>query len=685
MSRALRSLRVAGLAALGALLAASLLLALAVAVFPYPLPRLSEGAASPIVIVDRSGTVLRSVPPQGGGPGREAWVPLDRISSHAVLALVASEDQNFFLHRGVDPVGILRALWLDARAGALRVGGSTLTMQLVKLVHHGGEPRSLGRKIEEVVLALRLERTLERALPGTGELGAPAGKRFILEQYLNRAYYGNGAVGIEAAARRYFGKPAASLSVGEATLLSVIPRGPQRYEPIRHLGAALARRDQILRLLVEQGLLAPEEARRARAQTLRPRLAAEPFRAAHFVDFVLARLPESVRRQGGRVRTSLDLALQERLEARLADHVDGLRHLRVDQGGLVVLDTRTGEILAMVGSPGFARAGGQVNIATWRRHPGSALKPFVYGLAIEEGDSPATVAYDVADVPSSAYRIRGREEVERGPVRYREALAGSYNLAAVHVLEKVGVEKLATKLRLAGASELPGSPADYGLRLALGSTRVRLVDLASAYGAFARGGLVTPPRPVLDLEFAPERRIFSPEAAWLVLDVLADPEARRPRFGEELPVDLPYPVAAKTGTARGFSDTVALLVTRELTAAAWVGNFDGRPSYGVRAMAGAAPLAREALLLASGGRRLTLPPRPPRITALEVCPLSGKRPGPDCPDRKHELFIAGHEPHETCAWHRTVNGRPVVEWPTEVAAWAERQRTKGGRDLGLNL
>ena len=165
------------------------------------------------------------------------------------------------------------------------------------------------------------------------------------------------------------------------------------------------------------------------------------------------------------------------------------------------------------------------------------------------------------------------------------------------------------------------------------------------------------------------------------MDMLADPEARRPEFGQELPLDLPFRVAAKTGTARGFADTVAVGVTRELTAAAWAGNFDGRPTRGVVAMQGAAPLVRAGLLLAGGGRRLTLPPRPPGISSRQVCPLSGRLAGPHCPHRKLEHFVAGTEPTRRCRWHRRDGRGLQVVYPTEVAAWARRQRTEGGRQL----
>jgi penicillin-binding protein 1C len=355
-----------------------------------------------------------------------------------------------------------------------------------------------------------------------------------------------------------------------------------------------------------------------------------------------------------------------------------------------VLDTGSGEVRAMVGSAGYSGPGGQINITTWRRHPGSALKPFVYALAIEAGDSPATIAYDIHDVPSR-YRVDKLTQPERGPVRYREALAGSYNLAAVHTLEKVGVERMMTLLRRAGVGPLAGSASDYGLRLALGSAQVRLIDVASAYGFTVRGGQVRRARGVREVRrwdgalWRPPRprdvRIFSPRTSWLVMDMMADPDARRPAFGHELPIDLPYRVAVKTGTARGFADTVAIGVTRELTVAAWAGNFDGTPTEGLIAMDAAAPLVRAGLLAGAGGRDLTLPARPDGIESGSVCPLSGMRAGPDCPHQKLERFASGHAPGRTCDWHRRAGDSVVVRYPVEAQPWARRQAERGGRHL----
>ena len=678
MSRRPRALALRlALAALALAALAVLAIAAAVVCFPYPAQRLSPDSGAPLVLEDRNGELLRRVASPVSGPGRDAWVGLSDVRSHAVLALLASEDRRFFEHAGVDPVGIARALWLDLSAGGFAYGGSTITMQLMRMVHSPGAPRTLRNKIAEAILALRVERAL--------------GKREILEQYLNRAYFGRGAYGVEAAARTYFGKSAKGLSAGEATLLAVLPRAPGLYDPIRHLDRALARRDHVLGLLEARGLLAPDEAARVREERVSPRLVPPPDRAPHFCDFVLASLPAEVRARGGAVRTTLDLRLQERLERAVAAHVRSLAGEGVAQAGMVVLDSRSGEVLAMIGSPDYAAESGQINISTRRRNPGSALKPFVYALALEDGASPATIADDVRDV-ASRYDVEKATQRERGPVRYREALAGSYNLAAVHVLERVGEERLISTLRRAGVGSVPGEAPDYGLRLALGATKVRLLDLAAGYGFLVRGGRVTRPRAILEARLADGRRLapgpggevalFSPATSWLVMDVLADPDARRPMFGVGLPVDdLPFPVALKTGTSRGFSDTVAVGVTEQVTVAAWAGNFSGRPTQGVIAMDAAAPLVRAGLLAAADGRRLTLPPPPSDVVSAEICPLSGELAGPDCPHRKVERFAARAVPTARCSWHVREGRVVATRYPTEVAAFMDREAHTGGRGI----
>jgi penicillin-binding protein 1C len=618
---------------------------------------------TPLTLVDRNGQIIAVV--AGANPDRDHWAPLTDVPAIAVSAVIASEDAGFWDHRGVDGRGILRAIALDLRERRLGFGGSTLTMQVARLVLHTENTRTARNKVREALYALRIERAID--------------KRAILEQWFNRAYFGNGAYGIDAAAQRYFGKPAIALSDGEAAFLAVLPRAPRTYDPLVHPDAATRRRDRVLDMLVRRGSITADDAARAKATPLAIGRHAPQDLAPHFVGWVVDSLPPEVRARGGRVETTLDLGLQRLVERRLREHLATLDDRNVDQAGAVVLDTATSEVLAMVGSPAWNGPDGQVNITTRRRHPGSALKPFVYASAIELGDSPASIAFDVREGVDADHATR--KDVEHGPERYRMALAGSHNYAAMDVLERAGEARVMSALRAAGVAELEGVPDDYGSRLALGAAKVRLIDLAAGYGFLVRGGAVRAATGVRQVKLvgggrwrprrATERRVFSPTTAWLTMDILSDPEARRATFGAELPFDLPYRVAAKTGTARGFADTWAVAATREVIAAAWAGNFDGAPSQGVVAMDGAAPIVRDALLAYAGGRRLSLPPRPNDIDGIEVCAVSGLLPGPNCP-HAHDHVKHGTAPTAPCDWH-VAGTDGVVNWPTRALAWHRRQ------------
>lgn len=531
----------------------------------------------------------------------------------------------------------------------------------------GDNQRSIPNKAHEMLLALRLERALD--------------KREILEQWLNRAYFGNGVYGFDAAARLYFGKPASALSSGEATLLAVVPRAPSAYDLLRHADAARTRRAHVLALLVERGVLDAAAARDIDAEHVAV-ARHEPANAApHFARFALAQLPDDVRRAGGVVHTSLDLGLQRVLERRVREQVAALRGASLEQAGVIVLDAQTAEVRAMVGSTGTDDDGGEINFTTRRRHPGSALKPFVYATAIERGAAPTTIAWDTRDTSDDYFAPSAG--VEHGPVRYREALASSYNFAAIDVLQSVGVARVMTVLRTAGVAEVAGAPSDYGLRLALGAAKVRLVDLAAGYAFLVRSGETSAPRAVERVTHASgtswlpapqaSRRVFSPQTSWLVMDMLSDPEARRPGFGMELPFDLPFRIAAKTGTARGFSDTWAVGATREVVVGAWAGAFDGKPMQGLVGMDAAAPLVRDAMLAvaARSGHALTLPARPDGIVDVVACADTGVPATADdrCPT-VHDYTVRGRTAIDS-GITRAADGSLV--YPARADGWLKRR------------
>ncbi len=623
----------------------------------FPRELLDRAAATSLVVVDANGATLRQEATSAGL--RENWVALDKISPYLVTATLASEDNDFHDHAGVDWTAMARASWLNLRGGGT-FGGSTITMQLVRLV--ANTQRSLPGKLGQMVLAGRLERMLS--------------KPDILEQYLNRVYYGHGAWGAEQAARVYFGKHAADLSTGEAALLAVIPRGPTFYDPFRERQRVMSRRAHILGLMEKHGYLSADDRALAERIPIDLTNTQPPFRAPHFVEMVKERLPPAFRR-GAVVRTTLDGDLQRHLEVVLGNHVRHLAGRNVDQAAIIVLRNSDGAILALVGSKNYAAHAWSG--VTARLRPGSTLKPFVYGAAFEAGDTPATVAEDVA-LAEDAHQAYTKDVKSHGFARYRESLAGSYNLSAVHTLQRVGVGTVLRKLRAAGLTTLDRPDGEYDWGLAIGNAEVRLIDLTAAFSTFGRGGRPIAPRAIdlaqrADGETWTEptivrERIFSEEISYLLFDILNDPDARKPMFGDRVPLNLPFPVALKTGTTKAYTDLWAIGTTREYTVGVWAGNFDGSPTHRVMSVDGATPLVRAAYTaIAARYGDPTAPPRPETIVSAEICPVSGKRPGPYCEHRKRELFITGHVPEETCDWHQLVCGVPSVVYPDAVAAW----------------
>ena len=653
---------------LGALVAAWLVLAIAwhvaIRIVGFPDDLLAKAPASSLTLSDANGVLLRQEATSAGT--KERWVALDQISPYLVAATLASEDNDFYAHGGVDWSAIARASWLDLRGRSPEFGGSTITMQLVRIL--AGTPRkSITGKLRQMVLAGRLERTLT--------------KRDILEQYLNRVYYGHGAWGAEQAAQLYFGKRAAALSLGEAAFLAVLPRGPTTYDPFRHEARAIERRAHILALMESAGRITGFDRALAERVPLDLDKHKPSFRAPHFAELVKQRLPKELR-HAAHVTTTLDWPLQQQVEVALASHLDRIGSRHVDQAALVVIRNADGAILAMVGSRNYRddAGNGAFDGVTARLRPGSTLKPFVYGTAFERGDTPASLALDLV-LPEDAHESYTTDVKSHGPARYRESLAGSYNLSAVHTLQRVGVPAVLRKLRAAGLTTLDRPDEDYDFGLAIGHAEVRLIDLASAFTFIGRGGRPIAPRAValatgVDgktwTEPTTERPpVFSEEVTYLLWDILSDPDARKPMFGDRVPLELPFKVALKTGTTKAYTDLWAIGVTREYTVGVWAGNFDGSPTYHVMSTEGATPLVRAvyAAIAARFGAP-TEPPRPQTIVSADICPLSGKRPGPHCEHTKRELFIQGHVPEETCDWHQVVCGVAAVVVPPHVRNWA---------------
>ncbi len=630
--------------------------------WPLPADLVAPTPAPSFTLVDRHGLALRTTRAPDGSLAR--WLPLSEMDPKILQAFLALEDRRFYEHGGIDWRAVLRAVRDNMRAGHVVSGASTITMQLARLLRPAAGGRTWGAKLLQVLWALRLEHHLT--------------KQSILEQYLNRVPLGQGAIGVAAGARLYFDASASELSLAQAGLLAGLARSPSTDNPFVSPERAQRRRARALLRLRDAGYAAAAEVARAFAEPLVPQRSVAPFLAPHFTSRLLAWSDERGESLDGVRRTSLDLSLQTGLEAEVRHTVHVMHDRGVEQAAAVVLDNRTGEILAWVGSPNFwADSVGQVDMVVSPRQPGSALKPFLYALALDRGYTPASVIADVPrtyETPTGPYRPRNYDRSFHGPVRVREALASSYNVPAVELTDRVGAASLLRTLQLAGFASLDRSADYYGLGLALGNGDVTLLELANAYRALENGGVWRPYRwwTVLSREQADtevSRRVVSPPAAALVLDILSDATARLPGFGLDTPFDFPFAVAVKTGTSRHFTDNWAVGTTGGFTVAVWVGNFSGRPMEGVSGVTGAGPLLHRAVMLTAQHYAPGALPSPGSVGAMavKICRLSGLRATPECSGMV-EWFVPGTEPAHACDWHRGGN----IRLPGQYAEWAEQ-------------
>ena len=604
--------------------------------------------------MDRYGRVLRTALSADGTQSQP--LRLEQVSPWLALSTLAIEDKRFFEHGGVDAQAVARAAYQNVRAGKVVSGASTLTQQLARSLEP--RPRTFFGKAKEAFSAWRLE----------GELS----KENILEAYLNRAPYGNQAVGSEAGAREYFDVPASDLSLAQAALLAGIPKSPVNYDPRRHLDKALERQKLVLQALESGHWVDAESLRLARTERIRIKARQRVFDAPHFSQMALAAEPA-----GGQLRTTLDGSLQADLQALLREHVHALASHHVGSAALLVLDNVNGEVLAYVGSPDFNAAGtGQVDGVTALRQPGSALKPFLYGLAFERGFKPSDLIDDAPYTAPDGYSPLNYDRGYHGTVSLRRALACSYNVPAVKLCQQIGYSRLLDQLHAFGLKSLDREAGHYGLGLALGNGEVTLLELAAAYAALARGGEGLMPHWILGQKRrAPEQRALSAASCALVTDVLRDNGARSAAFGLSSPLVLPFDLAAKTGTTKDYRDNWCVGYTPEWTVAVWVGNFDAEPMRHVSGITGAAPLMHEAALRVFRDR----PSRPFRLPAgvrrVEVCADSGDLRSARCPLTRLELYATWNLPKKTCALHSATaapaaaGGRLKILYPEEGAVF----------------
>jgi penicillin-binding protein 1C len=561
-------------------------------------PRLGRDLEFSTQVVDRNGRLLRAYATSEGRWRLPAQIA--DIDPRFFALLFAYEDKRFHAHRGVDPLALLRAMSQLATSGRIRSGGSTLTMQVARLLEprHG---RSLSAKLNQIVRAIEIERALSKA--------------DVLKLYLDLAPYGGNIEGIRAASLSYFGKEPRRLSLGEAALLVALPQSPEMRRPDRFVAAAREARNRVLDQFAALRTVPADEIASAKAEPVPSGRRPMPMLAPHAAGRAIAAVAA-----GTKVQLCIDADLQKNLEDLARERA---RTLATTLGrdvslAMLVVDNASGEVLARVGSPDYfdARRAGQVDMTEALRSPGSTLKPFIYGLGFEDGFiHPETL---IEDRPAryGGYAPQNFDFTFQGTVTARRALQLSLNLPALAVLDQVGASRLTARLAQAGAALVLPENESPGLAIGLGGVGIKLSDLVMLYAGIARLGTTLPLNERLSVNANRDAvRLMEPIAAWYVSNVLLGTPPPENGAGGR--------IAFKTGTSYGYRDAWSIGFDGKHAIGVWVGRPDGAPVAGLMGRSAAAPILFDAFA------RLPLPPVAlPRAPPGALVATTAKLPPP---------------------------------------------------------
>ena len=596
-------------------------------------------------------------------------VKLDEISPKLIKSVIVTEDRHFYWHPGVNPVSLVKAAIANIRAGHTVRGGSTITMQIARMIEP--KDRTVTNKLFEIFRALQLELRYS--------------KSELLEVYFNLAPYGGNIEGIGAATHFYFNKKPSELTWSEAALLTAIPGSPEKFRPDKCLQCGTKRSAVILERLKEAGVISSNDYAAALTEEIPSQRLSVPRMVPHLAVSLSESYPDS-----SELHTTIKYAAQQTCEQIASAYHRVYENKDIHNLAIVVIDNRKAEVIAEVGSPDFddSRHSGQVDAANAPRSPGSALKPFVYALAFDDGVlSPEMKVPDIP-VNYSGYQPVNYDETYRGIVSVREALVRSLNVPAVNAASEVGLSDLYDVLKRGGLSTLDRPYYTYGLPLILGAAEVRLIELTNLYAALAREGVYKPAKVFRSARDGREVRLFSTSACYILSDILVD--LQRP--------DLPdswrsardrFPIAWKTGTSYGRRDAWAVGYTPQYTVGVWAGNCTGEGSVDIVGASISGPVMFDVMSQLTTNRHQPWYEQPPDVSVRKVCGVSGCPAGRFCDETVDEMFIVGKSPSATCKVHRPIfvdtrtgarlrasclagrdyTQRTVEVWPPQLAAW----------------
>jgi 1A family penicillin-binding protein len=577
-------------------------------------------------------------------------VTIDNISEDVQHAVVAVEDKDFYTHRGFSVEGFGRAIIANIKNESLSQGGSTISQQLVKNTLLTQDKNFL-RKYQELFLAIEIDRRYS--------------KEDVLEMYLNTSYFGEGAFGIQDAAKTYFSKDAKDLTLAESALMAGILPAPSAYSPISGDQERAFRRQKIvLQLMQDQGYITEDERVSAEEEEIEFNTTTEAVNitAPHFALMIKDQLIEKYGEQevagsGFIVKTTLDSEGQEYAQEVVKNQVDRLARNDVTNGAAVVMDPKNGEILALVGSHDWIdESNGKINMATRARQPGSSFKPIIYAKALEDKSiTPATQIEDKEITFPGGYKPRNYDNRFRGKVLIRYALANSLNIPAVLVMDKVGIREGIEYAESLGITSLTDEDR-YGLSLVLGAAEVPLTQMTEAYAVFANEGVKVDPTTILSIKDKKGKVIFEHESesnrviprsiAFQISSILSDNRARSDTFGGSL--SLSRPAAVKTGTTENYRDALTIGYTPQIVVGAWVGNNDNTEMDNIAGSLGAAPIWRQLMDYFLRGKPVVQFRQPDGVVKMEVCGENGLRSETATTSAYPEYFLPGTTPKESC-------------------------------------